>query len=97
MIENNLQIGDVTTVNLDIIKGGNAINIIPDAVDASYDMRVSPKANFNQISEMLITYNKDINISFQFLHNEKAFTTDLNNIPICKFFEQKAKNYKSFI
>lgn len=38
-------LGDVTTVNLTMVKGGVAYNVIPAEMDVSFDLRIPPTVN----------------------------------------------------
>lgn len=38
-------LGDVTTVNMTMVKGGVAYNVIPAEMDVSFDMRIPPTVN----------------------------------------------------
>lgn len=38
-------LGDVTTVNLTMLRGGVAYNVIPAEMDASFDLRIPPTVN----------------------------------------------------
>ena len=38
-------LGDVTTVNMTMVNGGVAYNVIPAEMDVSFDMRIPPTVN----------------------------------------------------
>ena len=38
-------LGDVTTVNMTMVKGGVAYNVIPAEMDVSFDLRIPPTVN----------------------------------------------------
>lgn len=40
-----LTLGDVTTVNMTMVKGGVAYNVIPAEMDVSFDLRIPPTVN----------------------------------------------------
>lgn len=40
-----LTLGDVTTVNLTMLKGGVAYNVIPSEMDITFDLRIPPTVN----------------------------------------------------
>lgn len=40
-----LTLGDVTTVNMTMVKGGVAYNVIPSEMDISFDLRIPPTVN----------------------------------------------------
>lgn len=58
----NLTIGDVTTVNLTILKGGVQLNVVPPVVSAFYDVRLALDVSLDDFETMVInqanvTYN----------------------------------------
>lgn len=38
-------LGDVTTINMTMVKGGMAYNVIPAEMDVSFDIRIPPNVN----------------------------------------------------
>jgi len=49
----NLTLGDVTTVNLNIMKGGVQTNVIPDKFDLTFDIRITPTTNLQEFEKMI--------------------------------------------
>lgn len=49
----NLTLGDVTTVNLNIMNGGVQTNVIPDKFDLTFDIRITPTTNLEQFEKMI--------------------------------------------
>jgi len=47
--DSNLQLGDVTTVNLNIINGGVQANVVPDKFELTFDIRVTPKISVPEL------------------------------------------------
>lgn len=54
-LKNNpaLTIGDVTTVNLTIIKGGLQSNVVPSSLSALFDCRLAIDVDHNAFEEMV--------------------------------------------
>uniref|UniRef100_A0A8C2WYY6 N-acyl-aliphatic-L-amino acid amidohydrolase n=1 Tax=Cyclopterus lumpus TaxID=8103 RepID=A0A8C2WYY6_CYCLU len=48
-------LGDVTTVNMTMVKGGVAYNVIPADMDVSFDLRIPPKVNL-QVCTLVCLY-----------------------------------------
>ncbi|XP_051841376.1 aminoacylase-1 isoform X1 [Antechinus flavipes] len=49
----NLSLGAVTTVNLTILKGGVAFNVVPATMSASFDFRVAPDVDLKAFEEQI--------------------------------------------
>uniref|UniRef100_A0A8C9ZMZ5 N-acyl-aliphatic-L-amino acid amidohydrolase n=1 Tax=Sander lucioperca TaxID=283035 RepID=A0A8C9ZMZ5_SANLU len=48
-------LGDVTTVNMTMVKGGVAYNVIPAEMDVSFDLRIPPTVNLQKQEKMSLT------------------------------------------
>lgn len=46
-------LGDVTTVNMTMVNGGVAYNVIPAEMDVSFDMRIPPTVNLQEFEEQI--------------------------------------------
>uniref|UniRef100_A0A8C8DPL1 N-acyl-aliphatic-L-amino acid amidohydrolase n=1 Tax=Oryzias sinensis TaxID=183150 RepID=A0A8C8DPL1_9TELE len=61
-------LGDVTTVNMTMVKGGVAYNVIPAEMDVSFDLRIPPTVNLQeferQIQEWCAEAGQDITYEF---------------------------------
>lgn len=53
MEKNGLQLGDVTTINLTILKGGSQVNVVPSEFTATFDIRISPSWTLEYVQEIL--------------------------------------------
>lgn len=53
-LENNpeLSVGDVTTVNLTMLKGGIQTNIVPPLLTAAFDVRLAIDVDHNEFEQM---------------------------------------------
>ncbi|PVU91130.1 hypothetical protein BB559_004265 [Furculomyces boomerangus] len=86
----NIKSGEVTSINLTQFNGGKQINIIPATYSASFDVRVSPKDDFQKIRNMIIDIAKKngLEIKFYSQNTEASAPTviDKENIFISTFF-----------
>ncbi|CAG8660457.1 44459_t:CDS:2 [Gigaspora margarita] len=74
------KLGDVTTINLTMLKAGVQHNVIPEEATAGFDIRVSPKVNlaaFKGMIEEFVFSEPDSTIEFV-QHNEGAGCTPLD-------------------
>ena len=71
ILENNpeVQLGDVTSLNITEIKGGKQRNVLPPVVEVSIEFRIALTENPVQFEEMLHKWAKDSgeNIEIEFL------------------------------
>jgi len=49
----SLTLGDVTTVNLNIMKGGVQTNVVPDKFDLTFDIRITPTTKLQEFEKMI--------------------------------------------
>jgi len=52
----NIQLGDVTTVNLNILEGGLGRNVVPPELHATFDIRITPTTNLEEFKKCLMTF-----------------------------------------
>uniref|UniRef100_A0A3P9MWA2 N-acyl-aliphatic-L-amino acid amidohydrolase n=1 Tax=Poecilia reticulata TaxID=8081 RepID=A0A3P9MWA2_POERE len=52
-------LGDVTTVNMTMVKGGVAYNVIPVEMDVSFDLRIPPTVNLQEFEKQIKQWCKD--------------------------------------
>lgn len=55
----SLKLGDVTSVNLTMVKGGVQYNVVPCEMSASFDMRVSPWDDPNELTSLVESWIAD--------------------------------------
>lgn len=53
----NLTIGDVTTVNLTIMKGGVQTNVVPNLMKISFDVRLAIDVSHTAFEDMVSDFN----------------------------------------
>uniref|UniRef100_A0A673MRQ7 N-acyl-aliphatic-L-amino acid amidohydrolase n=1 Tax=Sinocyclocheilus rhinocerous TaxID=307959 RepID=A0A673MRQ7_9TELE len=51
-------LGDVTTVNMTMVKGGVAYNVVPAEMDVSFDLRIPPTVNLQEFEEKIKAWCK---------------------------------------
>ncbi|XP_050677923.1 aminoacylase-1-like isoform X2 [Leptidea sinapis] len=63
-----LTIGDVTTINLTMLKGGIQNNVIPEKMTASFDIRLALSVNFEDFENMIKNWCKEAgaNVTYDF-------------------------------
>jgi len=82
-----LRLGDVTTVNLTMLKGGVStnggktynLNVIPREAEAGFDIRVSPRLGVEKMTQKLDEWTKDVpGVKYEFIHrfNSSESSTD---------------------
>ena len=59
MEENNLPIGEVTTLNLNMIEGGVQMNVIPDKLKFGFDMRITPTTDLVELEKNMNTWCRE--------------------------------------
>uniref|UniRef100_A0A6M2DD42 N-acyl-aliphatic-L-amino acid amidohydrolase n=1 Tax=Xenopsylla cheopis TaxID=163159 RepID=A0A6M2DD42_XENCH len=65
----NYKLGDVTTINLTILKGGVQSNVIPEVLTAVFDIRITPSLDHKELEDKIRTWckeaGKDVEIEFE--------------------------------
>uniref|UniRef100_A0A8B9HM50 Peptidase M20 dimerisation domain-containing protein n=1 Tax=Astyanax mexicanus TaxID=7994 RepID=A0A8B9HM50_ASTMX len=75
-------LGDVTTVNMTMVNGGVAYNVIPAEMDVSFDMRIPPTVNLQEFEEQIKAWcaeaGEGITYKFaqKFMHQNTTSTED---------------------
>lgn len=72
MERSNLEIGDVTTINLNMINGGTALNVVPGKTEAWFDVRATPKVKKQDLEDIFCkwaTESKLLLHLFQIIHH----------------------------
>ncbi len=76
---------DGITLNLGVISGGNAINMIPEKAEMSLDIRYSGKKDKKQIIETIKKLSKKNDVSFEIINSADMFEISPDNPYIKKF------------
>ncbi|XP_036415205.1 aminoacylase-1-like [Colossoma macropomum] len=88
-------LGDVTTVNMTMVNGGVAYNVIPAEMDVSFDMRIPPTVNLQEFEEQIKAWcaeaGEGITYEFaqKFMHQNTTSTEDSD--PWWKAFSSTCK------
>ncbi|XP_062325436.1 aminoacylase-1A-like [Osmerus eperlanus] len=88
-------LGDVTTINMTMVKGGMAYNVIPAEMDVSFDLRIPPTVNLQEFEEQIKQWCKEAGegITYEFAQkhmNQNVTSTD-DNDPWWKTFSTTCK------
>lgn len=85
-----LTLGDVTTVNMTMVKGGVAYNVIPAEMDVSFDLRIPPTVNLQefecQIKKWCEEAGHDVTYKFAQKHMDQNVTSTEDSDPWWRAF-----------
>uniref|UniRef100_A0A672KUQ8 N-acyl-aliphatic-L-amino acid amidohydrolase n=1 Tax=Sinocyclocheilus grahami TaxID=75366 RepID=A0A672KUQ8_SINGR len=88
-------LGDVTTVNMTMVKGGVAYNVIPAEMDVSFDLRIPPTVNLQEFEEKIKAWCKeageDVTYDFAQKHMDQNFTSTEESDPWWHAFSSTCK------
>lgn len=62
-----LTIGDVTSVNITMLKAGVQANVVPDAAEACVDMRVAPSVDLKKLSAQIHSWAEQEGATLEFI------------------------------
>uniref|UniRef100_A0A8C6TDU6 N-acyl-aliphatic-L-amino acid amidohydrolase n=1 Tax=Neogobius melanostomus TaxID=47308 RepID=A0A8C6TDU6_9GOBI len=82
-----LTLGDVTTVNMTMVKGGVAYNVIPAEMDVSFDLRIPPTVNL----QVCIRQREGEILSLGFKHMDQNMTSTEDSDPWWSAFSSACK------
>lgn len=89
-------LGDVTTVNLTMVKGGVAYNVIPAEMDVSFDLRIPPTVNLQEFEKQIKQWCKDAgeDVTYEFAqkHMNQNITSTAENDPWWSAFSTACKS-----
>ncbi|CAH0626768.1 unnamed protein product [Chrysodeixis includens] len=74
-------IGDVTTINLTQISGGVQINVLPDILTVSFDIRIAPQVDHDEFEAMILRWCAEAgpDVTFQYIvKNPQVKSTPLD-------------------
>uniref|UniRef100_A0A8C2L3V6 N-acyl-aliphatic-L-amino acid amidohydrolase n=1 Tax=Cyprinus carpio TaxID=7962 RepID=A0A8C2L3V6_CYPCA len=90
-----LTLGDVTTVNMTMVKGGVAYNVVPAEMDVSFDLRIPPTDNLQEFEEKIKAWCKeageDVTYDFAQKHMDQNFTCTEESDPWWHAFSSTCK------
>ncbi|XP_056885973.1 aminoacylase-1A-like [Takifugu flavidus] len=85
-----LTLGDVTTVNLTMLKGGVAYNVIPSEMDITFDLRIPPTVNLQEFEQQIKAWCKeageDVTYEFAQKHMNQNMTSTEEKDPWWRAF-----------
>lgn len=55
----SMDLGDVTTVNLNMVRGGVQVNVVPDEMTATFDIRLTPNLKLEDFDRKMNQWVKD--------------------------------------
>uniref|UniRef100_A0A8C2C067 N-acyl-aliphatic-L-amino acid amidohydrolase n=1 Tax=Cyprinus carpio TaxID=7962 RepID=A0A8C2C067_CYPCA len=88
-------LGDVTTVNMTMVKGGVAYNVVPAEMDVSFDLRIPPTVNLQEFEEKIKAWCKeageDVTYDFAQKHMDQNFTSTEESDPWWHAFSSTCK------
>lgn len=88
-------LGDVTTVNMTMVKGGVAYNVIPAEMDVSFDLRIPPTVNLQEFERQIKQWCKeageDVTYDFAQKHMNQNITSTDESDPWWNAFSASCK------
>ncbi|XP_062842738.1 aminoacylase-1-like isoform X2 [Trichomycterus rosablanca] len=89
-------LGDVTTVNMTMVNGGVAYNVIPAEMDVSFDIRIPPTLNLQEFEEQIKAWCKEAGDDVTYDFAQKAMnqttTSTEDSDPWWKAFSSTCKS-----
>lgn len=88
-------LGDVTTINMTMVKGGVAYNVVPAEMDVSFDLRIPPTVNLQEFEEKIKVWcreaGEDVTYDFAQKHMDQNLTSTDENDPWWQAFSSTCK------
>ncbi|CAL8340640.1 unnamed protein product [Lota lota] len=88
-------LGDVTTVNMTMVKGGVAYNVIPAEMEVSFDLRIPPTVNLQEFEKQIKLWCKEAGegITYEFAqkHMSQNVTSTEDSDPWWNAFSTTCK------
>uniref|UniRef100_A0A665THG6 N-acyl-aliphatic-L-amino acid amidohydrolase n=1 Tax=Echeneis naucrates TaxID=173247 RepID=A0A665THG6_ECHNA len=72
-------LGDVTTVNMTMVKGGVAYNVIPAEMDVSFDLRIPPTVNLQEFEAQIKQWCKEAGEDITYKFAQKHMNQDVTS------------------
>ncbi|XP_059052521.1 aminoacylase-1-like [Achroia grisella] len=68
-LDNGTPLGEVTTINMTQIEGGVQINVLPESLSVSFDIRIAPEYDHAAFENMISTWCREAgdNVSFEYI------------------------------
>ncbi|KAI7791559.1 putative aminoacylase-1A-like [Triplophysa rosa] len=88
-------LGDVTTVNMTMLKGGVAYNVVPAEMDVSFDLRIPPTVDLQEFEEQIKAWCKEagegVTYKFAQKHMDQNLTSTEESNPWWNAFGSTCK------
>ncbi|XP_060691770.1 aminoacylase-1-like [Hemiscyllium ocellatum] len=75
-----LTLGDVTTINLTLLQGGVAYNVVPEEMMASFDIRIPPTVDLKAFEERIKTWCQDAGDGVVYEFHQKGMDQSVTSI-----------------
>lgn len=93
-----LTLGDVTSVNLTMVEGGQQPNVIPSELCACFDIRITPTANLVEFEELIKSWCREAGegVTYEMLqkHTDQSVTSTDMSDPWWKAFSSTFEKLK---
>ncbi|XP_028680864.1 aminoacylase-1-like [Erpetoichthys calabaricus] len=74
-----LTLGDVTTVNMTMLRGGVSYNVIPSDIDVSFDIRISPTVNLQEFEKQIQIWCQSAGDGVTYEFAQKFMSTEMTS------------------
>uniref|UniRef100_UPI00398F2D6C aminoacylase-1-like isoform X2 n=1 Tax=Pristiophorus japonicus TaxID=55135 RepID=UPI00398F2D6C len=75
-----MTLGDVTTINLTMLQGGVAYNVVPEELMASFDIRIPPTVDYKAFEEQIKAWCQDAGEGVTYEFYQKDMNQTLTSI-----------------
>lgn len=76
----NLTLGDVTSVNLTIMKGGVQVNVVPDKFEITFDIRITPTTDLEEFEKNLRAWTAEAGPGLEIEFLQKTTDQSLTSV-----------------
>ena len=78
--DDNLTLGDVTTVNMTYMSGGVQMNVVPNEFIVGFDIRITPKTPLDKFEEMLYQWIEEAGSGIEVMWDQKMSDRTLTSV-----------------
>ncbi|KAK5644380.1 hypothetical protein RI129_005680 [Pyrocoelia pectoralis] len=78
--DNKLTIGDVTSINLTMLDGGNQLNVIPNELIMTIDSRIAPTTNLQEWEDTIMRWCKEAGKDTFIVYDQKHPQVPVTNL-----------------
>ncbi|XP_033222116.1 aminoacylase-1-like [Belonocnema kinseyi] len=83
-----VQPGEVTSVNLDMTRGGVQVNVIPNELSVAFDIRIAPGVNHTKFENMIIGWLKEAGEGVNYTFIQKDLPVENTKLDASNIFWQ---------